>query len=273
MSTTVCHTGAIDVGLSEAVSAIGATSLCVSMPACSFGSLMGSIDKDVSRRAVLSQQRRTLAAQHSITFRASPARLVSLYRDCISSPVRYIVRITWSSETLCSSDSLLRDPRGMHRLHRAHRIAFDARNLHQPADRIAGHPQVVLHRNLRRVLHLPVRAAHRRNQSAGRHRARHAHLALASNLRSADRRILLVENPNRRRGQKESNDPIMIGVQSRSARKYARHRRHHSRGSVRRRRHHAPTRGILLVHRHRIYRHPVQRRQRIARLPRRFLSP
>ena len=32
--------------------------------------------------------------QHSITFSACPASEVSLYRDCISIPVRYIVRIT-----------------------------------------------------------------------------------------------------------------------------------------------------------------------------------
>lgn len=36
----------------------------------------------------------TRSPQHSITFNASPASEVSLYRDCISSPVRYIVRIT-----------------------------------------------------------------------------------------------------------------------------------------------------------------------------------
>ncbi len=38
--------------------------------------------------------------QHSIIFSASPARLVSLYRDCISIPVWYIVSITWSSDSL-----------------------------------------------------------------------------------------------------------------------------------------------------------------------------
>jgi hypothetical protein len=38
--------------------------------------------------------------QHSMTFRARPPRAVSLYRDCMSRPVWYMVRMTWSSETL-----------------------------------------------------------------------------------------------------------------------------------------------------------------------------
>ncbi len=32
--------------------------------------------------------------QQAMMFKASPAWLVSLYRDCISRPVRYMVRIT-----------------------------------------------------------------------------------------------------------------------------------------------------------------------------------
>src|SRR5271156_5799061 len=41
--------------------------------------------------------------QHSMTFNARPASEVSLYRDCISRPVRYMVRMIWSREILWPS--------------------------------------------------------------------------------------------------------------------------------------------------------------------------
>src|SRR5690348_1092491 len=44
--------------------------------------------------------------------------------------------------------------RGIDRLHRAHRVAFDAGNLHQAADRIAGQAEVVFHADLGGVLDL-----------------------------------------------------------------------------------------------------------------------
>ena len=57
-----------------------------------------------------------------------------------------MVRITWSSETLCASDSLSAMRARVHRLHCSHRVALDAGNLHQSADGIAGHAQIMLHR-------------------------------------------------------------------------------------------------------------------------------
>src|SRR5690606_26092040 len=39
--------------------------------------------------------------QHSMTFTASPPRLVSLYLSCMSRPVSRMVLITLSSDTLC----------------------------------------------------------------------------------------------------------------------------------------------------------------------------
>ncbi len=78
ISTTVCHTGAIDVGAMEAVSAIGAPNLCASVPACSLGSLMGSIDKDVRRESSLSTKKKRPKLSTRSRSDASPARLVSL---------------------------------------------------------------------------------------------------------------------------------------------------------------------------------------------------
>ena len=103
-----------------------------------------------------------------------------------------MVRITWSSETLWLSCLVHGDARGVHGFHRAHGIALDAGNLHQPADGIAGHAEVVLHGDLGGVLDLTVGSAERRRQSSGGHRAGNAHFALAANLRAADRSVLLI---------------------------------------------------------------------------------
>ncbi len=52
-----------------------------------------------------------------------------------------------------------RHPRGVDRLHRGDRIALDAGDLHQPADRVTGQAQVMFHADLCGVLHLFGRAA------------------------------------------------------------------------------------------------------------------
>ena len=62
--------------------------------------------------------------------------------------------MTWSSETLCSSVFVQRHAAGVDGFHRAHGVALDAGNLHQAADRVAGHAEVVLHADLGGVLDL-----------------------------------------------------------------------------------------------------------------------
>src|SRR5690606_27267450 len=79
-----------------------------------------------------------------------------------------------------------RHARGVDRLHRAHRVALDAGDLHQPADRVAGEPQVVLHADFGGVLDLARIAAQRRGEAGRGHRAGHAHLALAADLGAGD---------------------------------------------------------------------------------------
>jgi hypothetical protein len=53
----------------------------------------------------------------------------------------------------------MRDARCLHGLGRAHGVALDAGNLHQAADGIAGHAQVVLHGDFGGVLHLSIGSA------------------------------------------------------------------------------------------------------------------
>src|SRR4051812_2163539 len=73
---------------------------------------------------------------------------------------------------------------------RADRISFNAGDLHEAADRIAGESEVVLHGDFRRVLDLAHRTAEHRGERRGRHRAGHAHLALAADLGAGDRGVL-----------------------------------------------------------------------------------
>src|SRR5690606_19483187 len=103
-----------------------------------------------------------------------------------------------------------RHARGVDRLHRAHGVALDARDLHQPADRVAGQPEVVLHADLGRVLHLRHARAQRRRKAAGGHRAGDADLALAADLGAADRGVLLVEDADPGGGEPAVEDALLV---------------------------------------------------------------
>ena len=72
-----------------------------------------------------------------------------------------MVATTLSSETRWRPVAVQRQRRRGDRLDRAEGVALDAGDLHQPADRIAGHAEVMLHRDLGGVLDLLVRAAER----------------------------------------------------------------------------------------------------------------
>src|SRR3954454_18106877 len=71
-------------------------------------------------------------------------------------------------------------------LDRADGVALDARDLHQPADRVAGEAEVVLDADLGGVLHLFRRPAEDLGEPAGGHGAGRADLALAAHLRTRD---------------------------------------------------------------------------------------
>ena len=144
-----------------------------------------------------------------MTFTASPPRAVSLYLTFMSAPVSRIVLITLSRLTMCRAVAAQRDPGGVDRLHRRHRVALDARHLNQPADRVAGQPEVVLHPDLGRVLDLLGRAAEHLAQRAGGHRAGRPDLALAAHLGAGDRRVLLVQHADRAGAEQEADHAVV----------------------------------------------------------------
>ena len=78
------------------------------------------------------------------------------------------------------------------------RVALDARDLHEPADRVAREPEVVLHRDLGRVLDLPGGAAHHGGEAAGGHRAGRPDLGLAAALGARDRGVGLEQGARAR---------------------------------------------------------------------------
>lgn len=94
---------------------------------------------------------------------------------------------------------------------RAHRVALDARNLHQPTHRIAGQSQIVLDADLCGVLHLLRGAAQHRGQSRGGHRTGHAHLAPAADLGAGDRGVALEQVAHGPRGQQETDHTLLVG--------------------------------------------------------------
>ena len=79
----------------------------------------------------------------------------------MSAPVWRMVAMTLSSETRWLAVAVQRQRGGGDRLDRAEGVALDAGDLHEPADRIAGHAEVVLHGDFGGVLDLLVRAAER----------------------------------------------------------------------------------------------------------------
>ena len=90
-----------------------------------------------------------------------------------------------------------------------HGVAFDAWDLHQATDRIAGQAKIVFDANLRGILHLMRSAAHHRAQSRSRHGTGCADLALASDLRAGDRRVAFEQISDRPRRQQEFHHAIL----------------------------------------------------------------
>ena len=137
------------------------------------------------------------------------------------------------------------------------RVAFDARHLHEPGDRIAGQAEVVLHGDLGGVLHLLGRPAHDCGQSPGRHRGGGSDLTLTAHLGAGDRRPLLVEDSDGCRGEQEVDDGSMLrGLAAfldcgDVVERIVQHGGDDAGRPIRRRGDDAASRGVLLVHGHR----------------------
>src|SRR3954452_248807 len=124
-------------------------------------------------------------------------------------------------------------------------VAFDARDLHKSADRIAGQPEVVLDADLCGVLDL-VRCATEDLRQAGRgHRARRSDLALTAHLGARDRGVLLEQDSDRRGSEQEPHDTV-VGVGVDEVAVVVQDGRDDPRGAVGRGGDHPSARGVLL---------------------------
>ena len=91
-----------------------------------------------------------------------------------------------------------------------HGVAFDAGNLHQTTDRIAGQSQIVLDTDFRGILHLVRRAAHHGAQPRRGHGTGCADLALTSDFGTGNGRVAFEQVSNRPCGQQERHHTILI---------------------------------------------------------------
>src|ERR687893_205863 len=122
-------------------------------------------------------------------------------------------------------------------LDRTDGVALDAGDLHEPADRVAGEPEVVLDADLRGVLHLLGAAPDHLGEAGGGHGAGRADLALAADLGSGDGGVLLEQQPDRGRGEQEPHDAV-LAVGADEVPVVVQDGRHDAGGAVGRRGHH-----------------------------------
>ena len=85
---------------------------------------------------------------------------------------------------------------GVYGTHRGNGVALDAGDLDEPADRVAGEAQHVLHRNLRGVFDLGEAHAAHLCQRRRRHAAGRADLRLAAAFGAGDRSVCLNDIPD-----------------------------------------------------------------------------
>ena len=146
---------------------------------------------------------------------------------------------------------------------RAHGIALDAGHLHQAADRVARQAEVVFHADLGGVFDLGHAAAQHFAQRTGGHRAGHADFTLAANLGTGDRRVFLVQNPDRGGGEQKAHYAVFTRAGDK-AHVVMQHRRHNPGRTVGGRGDHAPAVGVFFVDRQRVQVDPIEYRQRVA---------
>ena len=152
------------------------------------------------------------AAQQATTLTARPPCDVSLYLSLMSRPVWRIVSMQLSSGTKCEPSPRSASDAARDRLHRAERVALDAGHLHQPADRVAGHAEMVLERDLGGVLDLRVGGAERGGEPRRGHGGSRADLALAADLGAGDRGVVLDDAADRRGDEQERAHAVAVGA-------------------------------------------------------------
>ena len=90
-----------------------------------------------------------------------------------------------------------RQLRSVDRLYGPHRVALNARYLHQPTNRVTGEAQIVFHADFGRLFYIVIGATQRCREATCGHRTRNADFTLTTHLGPGDRRIALVQHTDR----------------------------------------------------------------------------
>jgi len=96
-------------------------------------------------------------------------KLYSMQRSGNCYKVRLALAQLGIAYDIVDIDTLKGEARGGDRLDRAHRVALDAGDLDEAADRITCEPEIMLHANFGGILDLAVRAAESGHQPPGGH--------------------------------------------------------------------------------------------------------
>ena len=114
---------------------------------------------------------------------------------------------------------------------------------------------MVFHRHFGGIFHLRWRAADGFCISTGRHRAGHAHFALAAHIGTGNRGIGFIQNADGAGGEQKILHPRLRGMRVELA-VILQHRWNNARRAIGGRSHHAAAGGVFLVYRHGIHHRP-----------------
>jgi len=94
----------------------------------------------------------------------------------------------------------------------AHAVAFDAGDLDEAADGVAGHAEVVLHGDLGGVLDGGGISVERGDEAASSHAAGYPYFALAADFGAGDAGVFFVENADGRSGEEVAEQAgLLVG--------------------------------------------------------------
>src|SRR5437762_6989015 len=107
--------------------------------------------------------------------------------------------------------TMQRERSSVDRLDRSKSVALDAGDLHETADRIAGHAEMMRHTDFGSILDLRIRAAKNGRKTCRSHRAGTANLALAADFSTRDGRVHREQRADGGCGQQEAAFTVDVG--------------------------------------------------------------
>ena len=204
------------------------------------------------------------AAQHSTMFTAKPPRRLLVLGHHVGAGLAHRLDDLVQAHVV-GAVAAQRHARGVDGLHGGDRVALDARDLHQTADRVAGQPRGGAPCRSRRRSP-PAPACHRAPRTARRRpSSRRRRPRPGSRPRRPNRRVLSLWDADRCRGEQEVDHPASVAPGMKRD-VVVQHGGHDAAAPLVGAGHDASAGGVLLVDRQRVKVDPVQHLQRVAQL-------